>query len=65
MKNKEFWNKVSNFAIIICGIVLVVKMFFRQYVESIIWPLLLFGVFAFFIFAIAELILFIKKKNQR
>jgi hypothetical protein len=60
----SFWKKVSNYAIFICGIALVAKMFFRKYIENIIWPALFVGIIAFFLFAIAELIIFILKKKS-
>lgn len=60
----SFWKKASNYSIFICGIALVAKMFFRKYIEAIIWPVLLVGIIAFFLFAISELIVFILKKKR-
>jgi hypothetical protein len=59
-----FWRKVSNYSILISGIALISKMFFRKYIEDIIWPVLLVGIIAFFVFALAELLLYLNKREK-
>ena len=63
--NLNFWQKLSNCSISICGLVLISKMFFRKYIEDIIWPILFVGIFAFLLFVIAELMHFILKKKEK
>jgi len=60
----EFWTTTSNYSVIVCSIALIVKLFFRQYLEDIIVPILLIGVIAFVIFAISELMKFILKRKS-
>jgi hypothetical protein len=59
-----FWRKVSNYSILISGIALILKMYFRKYIEDIIWPVLLVGIIAFFVFALAELLLYLNKREK-
>ena len=63
--NLSFWKSVSNYAIFICGVALIAKMFFRKYIESVIWPVLFIGIAAFILFAIAELMKFILKRKMQ
>jgi len=63
MKEYNFWTKISNYSILIGGIVLILKMFFRKYLENIIFPILCVGGVALIIFLLAELMKFILKKD--
>jgi hypothetical protein len=63
MKKIEFWIKASNYSIAICCIVLIAKMFFRKYLESIIIPILFLGGIALIVFILSELMKFILKKK--
>lgn len=63
--DSSFWKRVSNYAIFICGAALIAKMFFRKYIENVIWPVLFIGIIAFIIFAVAELMKFmLRQKDQ-
>ncbi len=64
MKKLDFWIKVSNYSIIVCGIVLIVKMFFRKYLENVIIPILFLGGIALLTFFISELMKFIIKEKR-
>lgn len=59
----NFWMKVSNYSIIVCGIVLIAKMFLRKYLETIIVPILFLGALALFIFLLSEIMKFILKRK--
>jgi hypothetical protein len=63
INNYTFWEKISNYSSIVCGIVLVTKMFFRKYLEELILPILLIGGIALIIFLISELMKFILRRN--
>lgn len=63
MTNYIFWKKISNYSTFVCGIVLIIKMFFRKYVESIIVPILFVGGIALIILVVSEVMKFrIKRK---
>lgn len=64
MRDFNFWKRVSNYSIIVCGIVLIVKMFFRKYVEDIIWPILFIGALALLICLFSEIMKFIIKRKK-
>ena len=65
MMNYNFWKKISNYSIFLCGIVLITKMFFKKYIENIIVPILVVGGISLLIFFISELMKFIlKQKNN-
>ena len=65
MTDLSFWKTVSNYSIVVCGIVLILKMFFREYIEGFIWPVLYLGGIALVIFVFSELMKFlIKRKNN-
>lgn len=64
MKRVDFWIKTSNYSIIVCAIVLISKIFFRKYIESIINYVLLIGAIALFMFFLSELVQYLRKRNE-
>jgi hypothetical protein len=58
----KFWTNVSNYSIVLCGVMLVLKMYFRKYIEWLIIPILAIGVFSFLVFLLSEIV---KHNNRR
>ena len=61
MKTQILLKKISNIAIFICGIALVLEMFFRKYVANSIGLVFGIGAFAFAAFAVTEIIKYVLK----
>ncbi len=56
MKNREFWNKASNYSIIICSVFLITKLIFRKYLDDTVFNIILvLGGAGLFIFLLSEL----------
>lgn len=49
MNKYLLWSKISNYSIVVCGIVLVLKMFLRKYFENAINFILIIGAIALLI----------------
>ena len=64
MNKYQTWDKTSNYSIVICGCALIIKIFFRKYVEGIVLPILFIGVLAFIMFLVSNLMKYIIKKNH-
>jgi len=60
----DFWIKTSNYSIVVCGIVLVAKLFFREYLEFIITPILIIGAIALLVYFFSESMKFILKRKK-
>lgn len=61
----KLWTIVSNCSIVLCGVMLVLKMYFRKYIEWLIIPILAIGVFSFFVFLLSEIVKNnIRRKNE-
>lgn len=63
MMNYNFWKKTSTYSTVICGLLLIVLMFFKKYVETFIFPFLTIGVIVLLISIIAELMKFILRRK--
>lgn len=63
MRDLNFWIKASNYSIVVCGIVLVAKVFLRKYLENIIVPILFVGGVALLVFLTSELMKFILRRK--
>ena len=64
MKRKEFWEKISNFSIAICFLAIVAKMFLREYLETIINPILFVAGIFLIVFVLSEIMMFIIKRKS-
>lgn len=65
MKHLEFWNKASNYSIIICSVFLISKFFFRKYLDETIFNIIIIlGGVALFIFLLSELMKLLIKNKQ-
>ncbi|MCK6612492.1 MAG: hypothetical protein L6Q78_15805 [Bacteroidia bacterium] len=64
MRKIDFWKRVSNFSIAICGLVLIAKMFFRKYLEQFILPILVIGGIALLLFMVSEFMKLIIKGDK-
>jgi hypothetical protein len=63
MRNLNFWIKASNYSIVVCGIILIVKMFLRKYFEKIVVLIFFVGCIALLIFLTSELMKFILRRK--
>jgi hypothetical protein len=64
MKKLNFWMKISNYSIIVCGVILVIKMFFKKYLEPYSIQMFFVSGISLTVFLISELMKFIfQKKN--
>lgn len=64
MKKSEFWGKLSNYSIVVCGIVLIANLYFRKYLEHIIIPILFIGGIALIVYVTSEIMQFILKRKS-
>ncbi len=64
MKNIKFWKSVTNYTVLIGGVLLVAKMFFYEYIEKHIMPFLVVGIIAVLLFLVSELMKVILKNNK-
>ena len=64
MNKIDFWVRASNYSTVLCGIVLICKMFFRKYLENIIVPILFVGGIALLVVLISELMKFYLKRKS-
>jgi hypothetical protein len=56
--------KISNYSIIVCGVILVIKMFFKKYLEPYSIQMFFVSGISLTVFLISELMKFIfQKKN--
>jgi hypothetical protein len=64
MKKLNLWMKISNYSIIVCGVILVIKMFFKKCLEPYSIQMFFISGISLSVFLISELMKFIfKKKN--
>lgn len=65
MRDLNFWKKISIYSTILCGVILVLLMFFKNYIESILAPVLVVGAIVLLVSFFAELMkLIIKRKSD-
>jgi hypothetical protein len=64
MKRIEFWKAVSSSTTAISGLMLIILMFFKKYIESIMYPFLLVGLIVLLISILSELMKFILKRKS-
>lgn len=64
MERTIFWNKISNYALVVMITALVAKMFFKKYFESIILYILIIGVMAAMVFFTALLMKYLSTKSK-
>lgn len=56
MKYKKYLNLISNVAILVCGVVIVLRMYFREYLQEAIIPMLAVGGVALLVVVFVEII---------
>ena len=64
MKNYDFWKKTSNYSIVVCGIVLIAKMFFKQYLKNVIVHILFIGGLALLLCLFSEIMKYLTKNKR-
>jgi len=65
LKNVYFWKKTSIVSTIICGLLVIFKMYFEKYYKNNNLPFFYIGYVVLFIFLLSELMKFIlKRKNN-
>ena len=63
MNKIQFWNKIAFYSTLICGVMLVIMLFFKKHIESIIFPFLAVGVIVLIISVASEIAKFIIKRR--
>lgn len=61
MEKIEFWKKLSNYSIALCGIGLIIDRFWEEYVSL---PMLIIWTGTIIVFVISEIMKFILKRKQ-
>jgi hypothetical protein len=64
MKKRVIWNKISNYCIAIIGIMIVSKMFFRQYLGNVMDFIFLMAIIASVLFLVAEVMKYITRNEK-
>lgn len=64
MKKRVIWNKISNYCIVIIGIMIVSKMFFRQYLGNVMDFIFLMAIIASVLFLVAEVMKYITRNEK-
>ena len=65
MTNLNFWKKISLYSTMLCGIILIALLFFKQYVKEYNFLILLIGGIILFISLFSELMKFILRRKNK
>jgi len=60
----NFWKQVSNWSTVLCGILLISQLFFKQYLKSYNNAILTYGILVILLFLFSNFIRFMLKKQN-
>jgi hypothetical protein len=64
MRKFNFWKKISNYAAILGGILFTLFNYFKEYILSMLLPLLFLSALTIIVFLLSEIMKFIIKREQ-
>jgi Na+/phosphate symporter len=63
IKGRRFWQRVSNYSVLVCGFGMILNIVFKKYAVEYRFEVLIFGIIVISIYLLSQLMKLVLKKK--